>query len=140
MPKSKISESDLLDLKAAAKSIGVSLPAFKTMLKDNNTPVVIKGKSIFIKESRLQEFTVIEVPYNEVAKPRAKRVAKKTVKAVTSKKPGAKRGPKPKAEKEIKVKRAYNRKPKAVEVTAGETKVESIPQGEGAGEQTQQLE
>ena len=110
MDEGKILESDLLDLKAAAKSIGVSIFTFKTMLRDNNTPVVKKGKSIFIKKSRIEEMlTLSEKPYNELVKPRGRRGAKKTVKAAgrkalakkvkTARKPGAKRGPKPKAKK-----------------------------------------
>ncbi len=109
MDEGKILESDLLDLKTAAKSIGVSIFTFKTMLRDNNTPVVKKGRSIFIKKSRIEEmFTLSEKPYNEVVKSRGKKGAKKAIKAAgkktvakkpVAKKPGAKRGPKPKVKK-----------------------------------------
>ncbi len=110
MDEGKILESDLLDLKAAAKSIGVSIFTFKNMLREYNTPVVKKGRSILIKKSRIEEmFTLSEKPYNEVVKARGKRTAKKTVKAagrkaaakkaIAPKKPGAKRGPKPKVKK-----------------------------------------
>ncbi|MGA2143319.1 MAG: hypothetical protein ABSG94_13020 [Brevinematales bacterium] len=110
MDEGKILELDLLDLKSAAKSLGVSIFTFKRLLRENNTPVVKQGRNIMIKKSRIEEmFTLSEKPYNEVVKPRGKRGAKMAVKAsgkktvakkaLAAKKPGAKRGPKPKVKK-----------------------------------------